>query len=743
LLCPKQSTTTYLKLSTKIIATITVFFVAAMAVSGVAVYQSIKTSLQTSTSLNQVQATVRTLDQVDRYLYERSLDIQTMSQNQQLRSGTSAQSAKVIAPDLATLLTFNNAWSTLAVIDTKGQTVAATNPTEAKSTTTAQRAQVLGLGALYKQALAGKVAHSDLVKSPATGQPTIVYFAPLYNASRTQVVSVLAGEIAWSHVREILKNIKLANVTLVNKDGFELGSNSDNTSDILADNVSKTEAFRKAAATESGSDVVPGIEQISGPTVTSYAHEAGFQTYPGNDWRLIVATPTSAVLAPAQRITTGLAIAFAAIMLVGLTLVLLFMRRQVVTPIRTLSSAVHAVTMGDLSQRVHSRSKDELGQLATSFNQMTVQLASTTNLLQEEKVRLESSIDSLPLGFIMTDASNVIVSMNPAIQVMLGLKSDGDKDQLDKMLAQSTSLLEQLLEKSQDCLKKLKPINVPELSDKGRIFRVFFSPVMVKESQPAHAIGVAILVEDVTEDRILARSKDEFFSIASHELRTPLTAIRGNTKMIQDYYPEQLKDTNLSEMVSDIHDSSIRLIEIVNDFLDASRLEQGKMQFSIDEFSLEEVIEKITYELGGLSKEKGVFIRMTNDLATLPLVKADKNKVKQVIYNLVGNALKFVDKGGVTITAAVQKNFMKISIIDTGKGISPENQQILFHKFQQAETSILTRDTTRGTGLGLYISKLLIERMGGHIGLEKSEVGKGSTFTFTIPLAKTKPAKKS
>src|SRR5213075_2929978 len=99
------------------------------------------------------------------------------------------------------------------------------------------------------------------------------------------------------------------------------------------------------------------------------------------------------------------------------------------------------------------------------------------------------------------------------------------------------------------------------------------------------AIGTAILVEDVTEERVMARSKDEFFSIASHELRTPLTAIRGNTSLIQQYYKAQLKDGQLNEMVGDIHESSLRLIEIVNDFLDASRLEQGKMQFHPEPFS--------------------------------------------------------------------------------------------------------------------------------------------------------------
>jgi signal transduction histidine kinase len=115
-------------------------------------------------------------------------------------------------------------------------------------------------------------------------------------------------------------------------------------------------------------------------------------------------------------------------------------------------------------------------------------------------------------------------------------------------------------------------------------------------------------------------------------------------------------------------------------------------------------------------------------------VYADKNRVKQVIYNLAGNALKFTERGGITVGAEVLGNKVHVTVIDTGRGISDKNQNLLFHKFQQAGNSLYTRDTTRGTGLGLYISKLLVENMGGTLALEHSEEGKGTTFGFTIPI---------
>jgi signal transduction histidine kinase len=124
-------------------------------------------------------------------------------------------------------------------------------------------------------------------------------------------------------------------------------------------------------------------------------------------------------------------------------------------------------------------------------------------------------------------------------------------------------------------------------------------------------------------------------------------------------------------------------------------------------------------------------------ITAAPTVTADKQRIKQVIYNLLGNAIKFTDTGHITISTRQDDNFVFISISDTGRGVPAEAQRLLFRKFQQAGSSLLTRDTTNGTGLGLYISKLIVEQSGGRIGLEHSEVGKGSSFIFSLPRSKT------
>jgi two-component system sensor histidine kinase BarA len=186
-------------------------------------------------------------------------------------------------------------------------------------------------------------------------------------------------------------------------------------------------------------------------------------------------------------------------------------------------------------------------------------------------------------------------------------------------------------------------------------------------------------------------------------------------------------------MIDDIHESAIRLIDIVNDFLDASSLEQGKMKMNPEPFLLEEVVQGAIRELHTLAGSKGLTLVCDPSVATAPNVTADKQRIKQVIYNLIGNAVKFTETGSITITTRSDEHFVHVNVTDTGKGMSAENQRLLFRKFQQAGGSILSRDDTKGTGLGLYISKLIIEQSGGTIGLESSELGKGSSFAFSLP----------
>jgi PAS domain S-box-containing protein len=358
-----------------------------------------------------------------------------------------------------------------------------------------------------------------------------------------------------------------------------------------------------------------------------------------------------------------------------------------------------------------------------------------TRELKEEQARLVASINSLNIGFIVVDLNNSIVLSNKAMLTILELDIDTKLtiDSISDILGDLANVKKEI----QNCLKNKKMIEISEINFNKKIARGIISPVVTTHKNEKEIIGYILLLEDITEAKIMERSRDEFFAVASHELRTPLTAIRGNTEMILDMYADKVTDKDVKEMLGDINQASVRLIGIVNDFLDVSRLEQGKISINNTKFDLTEIIEKIIGILKNGAEEKNLFLKFEKDRQVPVMVFADKDKTEQILLNLIGNAIKFTTKGGITIAIEISQNFVKIGIADTGSGISTENEKLLFRKFQPAGSQVLARDVTKSTGLGLYISRLIISKMGGTIGLEKSVVGEGSVFFFTLPLGDT------
>jgi PAS domain S-box-containing protein len=385
-------------------------------------------------------------------------------------------------------------------------------------------------------------------------------------------------------------------------------------------------------------------------------------------------------------------------------------------------------------QRIHKlldESESLRRQLATEKKGIEYKVVQRTEQLEREKARLQASVNSLQQGFMIVDKNMDVTLINQAARDLL-VRAGGSPTlhKITKNFEGSLDLKEQI----KTVLQTNQPQHFSDISVDSRYLSIYISPVATEKE----SIGCVLLFDDITEQRILERSKDEFFSIASHELRTPLTSIKGNSSMILDFYKDKLDDVTLQEMVTDIHTSANRLIDIVNDFLDLSRLEQGKMVFTYNRVHIEKVIESVAYEMRVVLTEKNLYLKLDNKtLDSLPEVWVDTNRLKQVVYNLVGNAAKFTDHGGITISAALDDDHksVKILVSDTGRGMTTESQQLLFHKFQQASSSLLTRDTTRGTGLGLYISKIIVESMGGAISLDSSVESVGTTFSFTVPLA--------
>ena len=226
-----------------------------------------------------------------------------------------------------------------------------------------------------------------------------------------------------------------------------------------------------------------------------------------------------------------------------------------------------------------------------------------------------------------------------------------------------------------------------------------------------------------------SRAKSEFLSNMSHELRTPLNAILGFTEMIVDglygVVSEELKDP-----LCDIQVNGRHLLRLINEVLDLAKIEAGRMELALDEYSVAELVESVRTSMRSLAEEKG--LRFVTDVAAdLPLARGDSGRLTQCLMNLTGNALKFTHTGEVRIGASRQGDDIVYQIGDTGIGIAPEHIDNVFAEFRQVDATV-TRQFG-GTGLGLSISKKFIEMHGGRIWVE-SRVGMGSTFFFSVPL---------
>ncbi|GBE57641.1 non-motile and phage-resistance protein [bacterium BMS3Abin01] len=225
--------------------------------------------------------------------------------------------------------------------------------------------------------------------------------------------------------------------------------------------------------------------------------------------------------------------------------------------------------------------------------------------------------------------------------------------------------------------------------------------------------------------------KSEFLANMSHELRTPLNVIIGFSEVLKDTPPEQLDDSDRIEFCENIVTNGYHLLELINDVLDLAKVEAGQMQMTPQEFYIGTALKDVISTMQPLAARKK--LRLEVDISRrLTSIYADMGKFKQIMYNLVGNAIKFTPEGGsVSISATIKGDMARFEVTDTGIGVRKEDRERIFSEFQQADGS--SSRHFEGTGLGLALTKKFVEMQGGHIWLE-SEMGSGSTFSFTIPL---------
>lgn len=359
------------------------------------------------------------------------------------------------------------------------------------------------------------------------------------------------------------------------------------------------------------------------------------------------------------------------------------------------------------------------------------QVSTTLERQREEKARLTASIHSLGLGFVMTNTAGDVLLFNHAVNDILG-RSDvpWSLSLLQERVGEGANLW-QLINQS---VNEVKELQVDEVLAGDKYVRINVTPIKMVEAD-GRVIGTVILLADITEAKQLQRSRDEFFAVASHELRTPLTAIKGNVAMLQHYYPKIQDNPDVKRMLEDVYTSSARLIEMVNENLDLSRLELKRVEIKRERIDILGITRSVMVELAANAKEKGLTWDLQVESQREIWANGDKERAEQVLMNLLGNAIKYTDAGGVYVRVVSEGTAVCVKVYDTGSGIGMEEQSSLFQKFKRLGDRVYERDVSQGTGMGLYISRLLAEAMGGKVYLEKSTPSVGSAFVFSLPSA--------
>ena len=390
----------------------------------------------------------------------------------------------------------------------------------------------------------------------------------------------------------------------------------------------------------------------------------------------------------------------------------------IIRPVRRMTRAAEGIAAGRLGEQIAVRGNDEIGRLGRAFNEMSASLKGTLETNETERNKLATILSSLTDGVIMTDQERIVLLANPAAERLFSFKAAAETKR-PLIEAVHDHEIDDLAKKS----LKTRTEQSTQLDSPGsRFLRVIAIPVAAGGSS-----SVLVLLQDLTELRSLQTMRRELIGNISHDLRTPLAGIKA---MVETLKGSAIEDKETAkDFLTRIEGEIDRLSQMVSEITQLSRIETGQADFKMVSTDLNLLIKDAIAEMEPIAEKQHVALTAELDLP-MPPIAVDKERIRQTLINLIHNAIKFNKPGGkVVVSTGTGEDSVTVSVTDDGIGISPDDLPHVFERFYKADKA----RSRGGSGLGLAIAKHTIQAHGGTI-LARSEAGKGSSFTFGLPL---------
>lgn len=442
-------------------------------------------------------------------------------------------------------------------------------------------------------------------------------------------------------------------------------------------------------------------------------------------WSLFMGVSLESIAAARKRLFI-IGFGLFGLVLILFALLSFYLAKRVTDPLKKLEKGVRIIGKGNLDYRIELKTRDEIEDLGQAFNQMAGDLKKHYVALEEEKSKTLAVITNFADGLLVFYEENNLALINPQAEQFLGVKGEDIKGksivELSKVVALK-NLMELLGKEIKEIFRKELKIR------ENLVLEMTTIPLMSGQER----LGNLVILHDVTREKLIDKMKTEFVSLAAHQLRTPLSTIKWILKMLLD---EELGKINKEqkEFLSDGYKSNERMISLINDLLNVARIEEGRYIYKLSLADIGELIQSVINSHQEEIKKKGLKVEFNRPKKKLPRTMLDVEKIRIVIDNIIDNAIRYsLANGKVTVSLKCDKKEIEFSAKDTGMGIPKFQQERVFTKFFRGANAV--RKDTEGTGLGLFITKNIIEAHGGKIWFESKE-GKGTTFYFTIPIKK-------